>query len=189
MREEEKYDFEKDTHPADPTINFGICFWLVFMYNAVWKGDMPLLSLTLDESSVKGFMNRLLKDDIFDTFEIRGIEIAAVTRISISGYKDQEPDDSLTWAECKPLITAIIKSGSRPRYMKVIFCNGIEATAALHENAQALFINMTYDNGQVIFTTACAQKEFALDKSLDIKWDSHVMAFFKKYGIDVKESI
>jgi hypothetical protein len=143
-----------------------------------------LLSLTLGEADVKGFMNRLLLDDVFDGFEMRGAEITALTRVSISGAK--EPEGFLTWGECKSLITAIAKSGPRPRYMKVVFSCDAETTAAMHANAKALFINMTYDNGGTTFTTACAQREFALDKTLDAKWDAHVMAFFKQKNINVK---
>jgi hypothetical protein len=123
----------------------------------------------------------MLLEKIFDAFEIRGVEITAQTRISVSGAKD--PEGFLSWAECKPLITAIIKTGPRPRLMKIIFCTDSKTTEAIHENAQAVFLNMTYENNQVTFTTACAQKQFALDKSLDNEWDSWVKEFFRRNDI------
>ena len=151
------------------------------------RGGITLLSLYIEESNVKNFMNRLLLEDIFEDFELRGAEIAAQLRVSVSG--EVEPEGFITWGQAKPLITAIIKNGPRPRYMKIIFAGSREMVAAVHENAQALFINMTYENGQVTFTTACAQKQFALDKTLDTRWDAWVSAYFRQNGIIVKETI
>lgn len=154
-----------------------------------------MLAFAIADSSVKGFMNRLLREDIFDLYEVRGVEINTLTRVEISGaltpsrHEEAAPAPGgrvrpfCTWSQLRPLVHAIIKLGERPRSMKIIFACDESTTAALHPNAQALFLNLTYENGGVTFTTATAQKQFALDKSLDAQWEDHVAIFFKRNGI------
>ncbi len=146
-----------------------------------------MLSLSIPEPHVKSFMNRLLRESLFDAFEIRGAEVAARTRISVSGAIEDEAGGFVKWAEIKPLITEIVKTGGRPRYMKIIFSADSGVVGTIHENAQALFLNLVYENNGVTFTTASAQKQFALDKSLDTQWDEHIMKFFAEGKIEVSE--
>jgi hypothetical protein len=146
-----------------------------------------LLSFFIEENAVKDFMNRLLRESIFDGFEARTVDITALACISIFGQTESENDNILTWSEIKPLVTAVIKSGPRPRYMKIIFSANKELTVSVHENAKALFLNMTYENNKISFTTACAQKVFTLDKSLDKQWDVWVKDFFMGNKIPANE--
>jgi hypothetical protein len=162
----------------------------------VKKGGVTLLSLAIEESAVKDFMNRLLLENLFDPFEVRGVEISALTRVSISGAKEQttenpagERENYLLWSQVKSLVTAVIKNGERPRSVKIVFSADAEAAANFHANAKALFLNMTYENNQTAFTTACAQKQFSLDKSLDTQWDEWVAEFFKRQGVNVTNTL
>ena len=145
-----------------------------------------MLALAMDEPAVRGFMNRLLREELFDLFEVRSVEINALTRVDISGELAGEERSYATWARLRPLVMSVIKLHQMPRHMKIIFsCDG-ETAAAIHSNASALFLNMVYENGSLTFTAATAQKQFMMDKTLDEKWEEYVNFFFSGNGIAVK---
>ena len=149
-----------------------------------------MLALELDKNDVKSFMGRLLREEIFDAFEARTAEISAFVRITLDGVKEAPEDGAAKggfslWSEVRPLVFEIIKASSKPRHMKMIFSHN--AAEEIHTNAAALFLNVLYENDSLTFTTATAQKEFALDKSLDTAWDTWVRSFFEKIGVNVKD--
>ena len=151
-----------------------------------------MLALEIPEPDVKIFMSKLLKEDIFNHFEVRGIEISSFTRLEISGELDANylNDDErtenkfCTWAELSKYVVDFIKDGKRPRLIKIVFSL---SGALIHPNASACFLNMNYENNSVVFTTATAQVSFALDKSHDFAWDNYVREFFAKNNILVHE--
>ena len=159
-----------------------------------------MISVALDTTEVKGFMNRLLREEILDAFEVRGVELGLETRISINGAIEPPADAAednpeqvrqnlgyTTWEALRPLVFTIIKAGVKPRMIKIVFsCKPLEAQA-IHSNAAALFLNMVYENDSVAFTTATSQKAFALDKSLDDAWDEWVRVFFASKQITVTD--
>lgn len=147
-----------------------------------------MLVLTIEEPAVRNFMNRLLREDIFDLFEVRGVELNALTHVEISGAVDRDRQSGeerpyLSWERLKPLVTEAIKHGGKPRTLRIIFSGSDAVNTTVHPNASALFLNMAYENGGVTFTTATAQKEFTLDKTLDALWEEYVQAFFKRSAI------
>jgi len=142
------------------------------------------------DSGVKEFMNRLLREDILDNFDVRGIEIAINTRISIDGAlitSEEQPQGFTSWEALRPLLFAIIKTGAKPRQIKIIFSYKADEIKEIHPNAAALFLNMLYENDIVNFTTATSQKEFSLEKSLDDSWDEWVRGFFIEKNITVTD--
>jgi len=136
-----------------------------------------MLALEMEQIAVKGFMGKLLREEIFDAFEARTVEIAVATRITIEGITP--------WAELRPLVYEIIKLSSKPKHMKIIL--SYRNADEIHSNAAALFLNMVYENDGLTFTTASAQKEFALDKSIDIAWDEWVRGFLSGFPIQDRE--
>lgn len=146
-----------------------------------------MLALTIDKTAVKGFMAKLLRENLFDDFETRTVEIATTTRIFIDGTQETTnnaiKNGFFPWSETRPLVYEIIKLCPKPRHMKIIFSLKDE----IHTSAAALFLNLIYENDEVTFTTATAQKEFTLDKTLDTIWDEWVRGFFAKEGVDVTD--
>jgi len=136
-----------------------------------------MLALEMEQTIVKGFMGKLLREEIFDTFEARTVEIVAATRITIEGIT--------AWAELRPMVYEIIKLSPKPKHMKIIFSH--RDAQEIHINAAALFLNMVYENDSVTFTTASAQKEFALDKSIDIVWDEWIRKFLVGFSVKDRE--
>ena len=143
-----------------------------------------MLALELDTSAVKAFMGRMLRENIFDQFEVRSIEIATNAFFSIdckneAGY--------LTWEYMRPIIFEIIKTSPKPKYVKIVFSYISEGAVEIHANAAALFLNLSYENDGVFFTTGVAQREFLFEKSLDFAWDDWVKGFLAKTGLAVRE--
>ena len=145
-----------------------------------------MLALKLNDNEVKAFMGLLLREELFDGFDVRSVEISAGVHISI----DCGGEDGFScWGEMRPLVHTIIKSGPKPRLVKIIFSHKAQQTVEIHPNAAALFLNLVYENDNVSFTTATAQKEFALDKTHDATWDEWVMRFFQEKGLPVVSKI
>jgi hypothetical protein len=136
-----------------------------------------MLALEMEQTQVKNFMTRLLKEDLFNDFEARVIEIATTSRITI--------ENSSAWSETRPLVYEIIKLCPKPKMIKIIF--SYVNAQEIHTNAAALFLNLVYENDGITFTTATSQKEFALEKALNPAWDNFVKAFFEKAGVTVRD--
>ncbi|MCL2360713.1 MAG: DUF5721 family protein [Defluviitaleaceae bacterium] len=154
-----------------------------------------MIAVQMDPAGVKDFMNRLLREDILDSFEVRGVEMTIGTRISIDGNlvtqsedeNQEKPQGYTTWEALRPLLFAIIKTGAKPKQIKIIFSYKADGAKEIHPNAAALFLNMVYENDIVNFTTATAQKEFSLEKSLDDSWDEWVRVLFNEKNITVTD--
>ena len=151
-----------------------------------------MLALQLDSTAVKTFMGQILREDIFDQFEVRSIDILAATRINIDGLLEAEPEEDkkpgfTTWGALRPLVLGIIKASPKPKHVKIVFSYRAGEACEIHANAAALFLNMAYENDAVTFTTGASQREFALDKSLDESWDEWVRGFFAKAGLQVSD--
>ena len=152
-----------------------------------------MIAVTMDNAAVKGFMGRLLREDVLDEFEVRGVEIGLNTRVSINGALEAGEDVKddvkaaayVTWEAMRPLVYSIIKTSAKPKLVKIVYSYNAKEAADIHANAAALFLNMVYENDTVSFTTATAQREFALDKSLDNSWDEWVRGFFMRKNIAV----
>ena len=157
-----------------------------------------MIAVAMDNTAVKDFMGRLLREDILDEFEVRGVEIGLTTRVSINGALEAPAADEteasqplhagyITWEALRPLVYAIIKTGVKPNLIKIVFSHKAQEAKTIHTNAAALFLNMVYENDAVSFTTATSQKEFVLDKSLDDSWDEWVRGFFARKNIAVSD--
>ena len=159
-----------------------------------------MIAVTMDPGLVKAFMGRLLREDMLDEFEVRGVELGISTRVSINGALEsteaatiedapvaKAPTTYITWEALRPLVYSIIKTSTKPKLVKIVFSYKASEATAIHANAAALFLNMVYENDAVSFTTATAQKEFALDKSLDDSWDNWVRGFFVRKNIVVTD--
>ena len=148
-----------------------------------------MLALVMEESAVKDFMGKLLREGIFNCFDVRSIEIVTTMRISIDGMlveSEAENEKKLSsWEDLRPLVYTIIKSSSKPKLIKIVFFH--QETQSIHNNAKAVSLIMNYENGNITFTTATTQREFALDKSLDFAWDEWIRGFFSQKGIIVHD--
>jgi len=157
--------------------------------------------MKVESVDVKAFMNLLLTSGLFDSFEVRGVDVTTLTHFNISGQKSAPEKAEISiedaakpikatyckWNEIRPFVLNLIKGGTRPSYMKLIFSMEVDRIAELHKNGAAMYLNVTYSGEEVYFTSATAQKGFTLDKSLDHVWEDYLIEFFKSNGIKAKE--
>jgi len=149
-----------------------------------------MLVIELTGEDLKNLMNLLLKHATFDKFQVRGVEICTYTKFSISGilektyYPEAEREgikrNYCLWSELRGHALEWIKGDRQPKALKIVFSPDEEATADIHGNAAALFLNLHYEDQLARFTTATSQKSFDLDKSLDQAWDEMIRKFFRK---------
>ena len=143
-------------------------------------------AFSIPEPQIKDFMQHLFAHDTFINFEVRGVVVHGFTYFEISGEKTRLPDQEAnycTWEELRPYVRNIIKGTEKPRAMKIIFAQ--TAPESLNPNAAALFINMNYEGDKLTCTTATSQKQFDLNKAVDMEWDNWVRDFFRQKGITV----
>jgi len=139
-------------------------------------------------------MGQLLREPIFDVFEVRSVDVVTTTRTNFDGgiVTDESEDEQkkqsfISWKALRPLVYEIIKASPKPRTIKIVFSYHAEGLVDIHTNAAALFLNLVYENDTVLFTTGVAQKEFIFEKTLDIAWDEWISAFFANAGLEVSE--
>ena len=145
-----------------------------------------MLALELSDDAVKGFMGRLLREDIFNDFKVRSVDIIAKNRFSIDGeIADGETKNFSIWSDIRPLVFEIVKQMGKPSVLKIVFSH--KEPVVVHENASALFLNLMYENGKVNFTTATSQKAFSLEKTLNSAWDEWMRSFFNSIGVVVSD--
>ena len=129
-----------------------------------------MLALTI--SDVKGFMVKLLKEEVFDGFQLRNAVVNTFARFEIYGGKE---DGCAMWGAVRPHVFGIIKGGAAPKSIKIIF--GRETEGA--DSPTSFFVNIHFEDGKVSLTTGISKKGFSLDKSDDEKWDAQVVKFLE----------
>lgn len=137
----------------------------------------------IQKEDVKGFMPKLLINNVFDNFEVRQVEIHSFAKFEINSNLTKSEDDILTWEILKPYVYNIIKGNILPKNIKIVFCLRKDIMSNLSESFSACFLNMNYDNGEVFFTTGTSKKTFNLNKSDDLLFEEMVGNFFNKNGI------
>lgn len=150
-----------------------------------------MYSFYIEGEDTKKFMNMLLKESTFDRFEVRSCQVTTITRIEIDGkinkdFYDEAPSGYFApWADIRPTVFFLIKGKKKPKDFKIILSLSDKACEKLHYNAKSCFLNISFENDRVIFTTGTAQREFALNKDLDNVWEESIKKFFRKLGLAV----
>ncbi|MCL2618523.1 MAG: DUF5721 family protein [Defluviitaleaceae bacterium] len=150
-----------------------------------------MLIYRITDPELNVFMARLFKEAVFDTFEVRGLEVCTFTEFRISGALDKDFDGTDTdaaycaWGRLKPFAVDFIKGRKRPRLIRITLSHPSAAAAQLHPNAAALFLNINYELDEAQITTGASQKNFALDKSVEGVWDDYIEAFFAQHNIPI----
>ncbi|MEG0012858.1 MAG: DUF5721 family protein [Cellulosilyticaceae bacterium] len=140
----------------------------------------------------KDFMNKLLKSDLFDTFEVREVVLHATFKSVFDGarnldfFADIENKEALpyfvNWNEMKPFIYHFVIGNKLPTYFKIILSTNTAKTYALSPAASTFFLNITFKDNEIKCSTGIAYKEFTLDKSCEKIWDEKMKSFLFKYN-------
>jgi hypothetical protein len=143
-----------------------------------------MLSFSIAETEVRDFMNKLLREEVFDSFDAREVDISSFARFVIDGVRD---DGCCSWGELRPYVLNIIK-GRRPKAFKIILSLPSEQRESLHGNAAACFLNLVFDGSEILCTAAAAEKNFALDRAALTAWQEYITVFFKDKQIITRKN-
>lgn len=148
-----------------------------------------MYSFYIDGEDIKKFMNIFLKENLFDKFEVRSCEVTTFVtfnidcRVNKEWFEETHNGDYCLWKELRPYIYNIIKGKKKPKNMKFVMSLSPSALEKLHPNALACFLNIVFEEDKVSIVTGTAQKEFSLDKSLEIIWGEKIKDFFENIKI------
>ena len=141
-----------------------------------------MLSLLIEQEFVKNFMNNLFKNDCFDLFQLKTIEITASHFVSIT-----EPDsnniDKTLWSNIRPIVLNLLKHLTKPTRVKIVFSH--PDAVSVHDNLKSGFINILYNNETANITIGASDAKFTLNRSHETAWNAWVIEFFKKNGMGV----
>ena len=145
-----------------------------------------MLHIKIEQPQTKSVMNKILKEDSFDGFDIRSAVICSFARFEITGVADRDTEGEETakkqfckWGELKPYVFNIIRGGQKPKLFKLVFSLDTERTEADFPGAAALFLNVSFERDEINITTGTAQKTFSLDKTVENTWDVYAGSFIK----------
>ena len=114
-----------------------------------------MLVFSIEDEEVKIFMQKLLKEDSFDKLEVRNITLETIVKYEITGNinKDYLQEDEkryfIKWKELKPYIINLVKGNVKPKFFKIVFSLDDETVNNLCDNANAMFLNITYQNNTI----------------------------------------
>ena len=153
--------------------------------------------VAFEVENIKNFMSLLLKGTTFDNFEVRLVSLKTFTNFEIDPYLNKEffsldEQENLNrtyclWSELKPIVFELIKGSKLPKFIKLIISYPENRLSEIHENASSLFINIIFENNTLTCISGCSQKNFSMDKSVDILWDDYVKKFFTANKIILSE--
>ena len=165
--------------------------------------------IALRLSDKKTFMNQLLCSEIFDRFLLLEASVAKEATFSIDGrinasfYTKEELDEQnlsdakiLPYAKLRPICYQLIRGSHTPVSFKFILMLSPQNTAntLLHSESgftesdiKGIFLNLTFQNRQLLLTTGISYASFSMDHTLDQEWDLLVKKFLNKYAVAFEE--
>ncbi|MCL2353777.1 MAG: DUF5721 family protein [Defluviitaleaceae bacterium] len=126
--------------------------------------------LSLSIVDVKGFMAKLLKEDVFDGFDLHTLNIQSFASFEVYKVAEEEPPK---WGVIKPYAFDFVKGGKTPKAIKLVLSSGGEGC-----------INIYFEESKTTITTGFAQKTFTMDKSQARMWEEDVLQFLQKANIE-----
>ena len=148
---------------------------------------------SFDITNRKEFMAKLLKSDLFDSFEVREVISHTAFKLVIDGKRNQDyfndiqsdPDkvysDYLNWGEIRKHVYELMQGHKLPTYFKIILSTKKEKTIQLSPDASTFYLNITFKDNQNTCSTGTAYQDFTLDKTADQIWDERMKQFLFKY--------
>ena len=152
--------------------------------------------ISFQMEDVKAFMNKLLLSQTFDAFHVVEGSIITYSTFHFDGhlhpdYYTKEEQEALglsarrfaRWQELRPFCLELIK-GKRFRFTFQLSPENTEKvlnqTASTFSvgDVNGLALNIRYEDGNIICTTALSLNLFTMDKSLEHTWDQMVQRFF-----------
>lgn len=135
------------------------------------------------KEDIKLFMSKLFVQNAFDDFEVRLLDINSFANFKIETNLSKNEDNSVYWEKIKPYGFNIIKGSVLPKCIKIIFNVKKEEIENISDKLASGFLNVTYENDEVLFTTGTSTKEFTLDKMHEELFEEYIKNFFELFEI------
>ena len=164
----------------------------------LFSQEVSMISFQMED--VKAFMNKLLLSQTFDAFHVVEGSIITYSTFHFDGhlhpdYYTKEEQEALglsarrfaRWQELRPFCLELIKGKRTPLGFRFTFQLSPENTEKLLNQTASPFsvgdvnglaLNIRYEDGNIICTTALSLNLFTMDKSLEHAWDQMVQRFF-----------
>lgn len=155
--------------------------------------------------NVKEFMHILLCTDTFDSFLLSEGSITTYMTFLLDGHSNPDffsPEDEpyalvsqeayVSFSLVRPACFDLIKGKRTPSSFKFVFLlsseNQKRTLASISSQYTAsdisgMYLNLKYQNQQLICTTGVSYRLFSMDKSLEHAWDDMIGRFLKNHGI------
>ena len=162
-----------------------------------------MLALQLPE--VRIFMNKLLCTDCFDHFLLQEATIQNSISCHIEGtfhpdfYSDEELETMhlkglsfIPYGHVRTQCFDLIKGKRTPTFFKFVLLlspENLERTlkqtgsSLSSADVSAVFINLKFQNNELLLTTGISYRIFTTDKTLDYEWDRLIKRFLKNHEI------
>lgn len=141
----------------------------------------------------KHFMAKLLKSDLFNSFEVREAVIHTVFKLVVDGKRNMDYfnditedyttplSNYLTWGDIQKYIYTLMNGNKLPTYFKIVLSTNQTKTEELSPLASTFYFNITFKENIITITTGTAYKVFTLDQTPDTLWDKQIQEFLFKY--------
>lgn len=159
--------------------------------------------IALKMEDMKGFTSGLFVGNLFDSWLLREAVIVTFNTFTIDGhiragyYTQQELEENhvgelSTWQTVRPFCFSLIKGKRLPGSFHIVLQLAGQAVKAFvkeydlsiaSERMKGLYLNIRYEEGQIVCVTGTSLDFFTLDKSVEEAWDKKVQNFFKEHRI------
>ncbi len=155
----------------------------------------------------RAFTKQLFLETAFDPFLLQEAVFVTDCTVTLDGrvVADQLSEEERTalpdpvfhtWGRLRPLAFQIIKGArlpksfhivlglSRPQIEKLIADHDIPVPA---DQVGGLYLNLRYEDNQLLLVTGVSLRTFLPDKSLESDWDRSVGRFLAHHGLEFEE--
>lgn len=162
--------------------------------------------IALELTDIKDFMNKLLRSEVFDHFQLQEAVITSGATYTINGqitkgfYSEEELAELhlngcrfLPFYMLKTNCFDLIKGKKTPSAFRFVFLlspENMEKTISSVNSSYkvsdvtGMYINLKYQNQLLSLTTGIAYNVFSTDKTLENEWDKLVVKFLKQHEIE-----
>ena len=158
--------------------------------------------ISLQITSLKGFMAGMLTSDLFDDFLLEEATIDTLNTFSMDGHINHEffsseepyPYEFRVFSDVKGLFFDLIKGKRTPLSFKFVLTFKPEKCEELFADKDIdfgfikdLVLCVKFDGTFASVTTGTSYNTFVLDKTADRIWDEYVRVFLFEQGIHYEE--
>lgn len=164
-------------------------------------GESQMIALKIEDR--KQFTSGLFVGDLFDSFLVKEASVVTFNAFAIDGrvrkgyytkeeQEQQHMEEYSLWSAVRPFCFSLIKGKRLPESFQIVLQFAGRAVkefveeyglSIAPERIRGLYLNIRYEDGQIVCVTGTSLDFFSLDKSVEEAWDKKAQAFFKEHRI------